>query len=100
MAAIHAAADHFSTKRYIRGLVQGTEFDELDFIRQTSRIQVAELSCALESAAEELHQELNALVNDEFESFVKLFNDIASVGQDEFQDFQTKVEELHANVCV
>ncbi|PJF19348.1 hypothetical protein PSACC_00840 [Paramicrosporidium saccamoebae] len=89
------ASDHFATKRYVRSLVQGGEFDELDFLRQTSRIAPSELTRVLLAVAEELQQELTLLVNEEFESFVKLFNDIGDVGQEEFQDFEEKVANLY-----
>jgi hypothetical protein len=90
-------ADQFATKRYIRSLVQGEGFNELDFLKQTSTIATADLRRTLNVAAEELQQELTALVNDEFEGFVKLFNDIGDVGENEFQDFESKVCSLLEN---
>ena len=92
--------EQLATKRYVRSLAQGRDFSELDFIKQTSSIGLGELQRILNAAAEELQAELTGLVNDEFEGFVKLFNDIGNVGENEFQDFEDKVSVLYEGVRV
>lgn len=89
-----------SNKRYVKGLVSSLEFRELDFLRQTNRLGLDNLQKVLDAVVEELQAELRGIVNNDFEGFVKLFQDIGVMGEDEFLDLQDKVFALSESLKV
>lgn len=97
-ASVAADAGQFALKRHVRALVQGGEFDELDFLRQTSRQPCSELLKALQAASDELQDEITVQVNEEFEGFVRLFDEIGNVGEEEFAGFGDKVRAIREHV--
>lgn len=95
-----ASEGALSNKRYIKGLVSGSEFNTFDFLRQTNRIPPSELERILEYISEELQVELSTLVSEEFEGFTKLFNDIGQVGIEDFRLLEEKVSALSNSIKV
>src|SRR5262245_11942197 len=92
--------DQFAIKRLVRRLVPQTEFEELDFLSQTNKVPAEALSGTLAAVANDLQQELKLIANDEFESFVKLFNDIGDIGAEEFGKFENKIACLRHRTMV
>lgn len=92
--------ERYASKRFIRGLVQGDFFDEMEFLKQTSRIPTADLVRVISSSVEEIQEELNDIVKSEFSAFVKLFQDIGQVGNEEISNFHTRLVDIGAKLQV
>lgn len=96
-----------AAKRYIRALVQTGHpaadsggYDEMEVVGQTAALGASELGRLLGAIAEELQTELTSRVNEEFEGFVGLFNDIGAMGEEEFVVLADKVALIRGLVHV
>lgn len=87
-----------TTRPYNRALLQGDEFDLLEFVKLTRDLPFKKLNPVLNDHLNEVKKELGQIVNDEFNRFIQLYSDIGESGTQEIAALENKLDDLNSKL--